>query len=385
MKRTTLILLTAIFSLVLTNQNLNGQDCIYCNSNTVGDSSSAIGIGNTSTGMYSLASGYQNEATGDYSFAGGKESISTQKYSFAFGYKAQSEGLRSFAQGMDVWAFGGNSIAIGRFLKTYTSDAMVIGTGFGNEEDEEYLINNISGSLMIGFNSNIPTFIVCSSSGLGTTGKVGIGTSTPSEKLEVNGTFKVSDWSFMNTIDLGGSDIKNIDELKGQEGLRFKGKAATSTQMKLTEDGKLGIGTLDPDAKLQVNGDVFIDDPFSGLILKSPDGQCWKGTIDNNGAFAFESIDCNLITGENKVSETQFQTTRIFPNPAGKKLNIEIPIDVGQAYVAIYNEQGILLQNKDLQGGNNLISLKKLARGVLVVKVFDKNGKILKTEKIMHR
>ncbi|RLD60725.1 MAG: hypothetical protein DRJ05_04070, partial [Bacteroidetes bacterium] len=69
MKKTSSILLMAIFSLILFNQNLNGQDCIYCDSNTVGDSSSAIGTENISTGMYSLASGFQNEVIGDYSSA----------------------------------------------------------------------------------------------------------------------------------------------------------------------------------------------------------------------------------------------------------------------------------------------------------------------------
>ncbi len=33
------------------------------------------------------------------------------------------------------------------------------------------------------------------------------------------------------------------------------------------------------------NGSTFIKDAFEGLILKSPDGQCWKGTADNNGSF----------------------------------------------------------------------------------------------------
>ncbi|MCD4698310.1 MAG: T9SS type A sorting domain-containing protein, partial [Bacteroidales bacterium] len=150
-------------------------------------------------------------------------------------------------------------------------------------------------------------------------------------------------------------------------------------------NGNVGIGSENPDAKLQVNGDIFIDDQFSGLILKSPDGQCWKGTVDDNGSFAFESIDCNMITGENKTPVVQPQTARIFPNPAGNKLSIELPIEIVQAFVALYNEQGILLRRKKLHGGNNSISLKRLPYGVLVVKVFNISGELLSSEKVIHQ
>jgi len=55
--------------------------------------------------------------------------------------------------------------------------------------------NNIFNSLMVGFNSNIPTFFVGASSGLGTTGNVGIGNAatTPTQKLDVDGKVRVRD------------------------------------------------------------------------------------------------------------------------------------------------------------------------------------------------
>ncbi len=383
MKTVTSIFLTTLLSIVLLNQTGNAQ-CIYCNSNTIGDSSSAIGAENISTGAYSLASGFQNEATGKFSFAGGEESVASQKWAFAYGERAIANGFRSFAQGMDVVAFGGNSVAIGRYVKTNTSDAMVIGYGV---DIDNYLTNSINGSLMIGFNSDIPTFFIESASGAGTFGKVGIGTSDPSKMLEVNGTFKVNQGSYMSTINLDDSDIRYINQLSGNDGLKFKGKTLlTNTQMILTEEGKLGIGVDAPDAKLQVNGNIFIDDANSGLILKSPDGQCWKGTIDDNGSFTFENIDCNLVTGNNEDSGiSQQQTAHIFPNPAGNKIYIEIPVGLQQTYMALYNEQGILLQSKDLQEGRNAVSLKKIQSGIIVVKIFNVTGELVSTEKVMHR
>ncbi len=383
MKTTISIFLTVIFGLFLSGLNANAQNCVVCNSNTVGDSASAIGAGNISTGLYSLASGFQNVATGMYSLAGGNNSEATDKWAFAYGERAKAKGFRSFAQGMDVTAFGGNSVAIGRYLRTTTSDAMVIGTGY---DTSNYLINNIAQSLMIGFNSNEPTFFVGPALGLNTIGNVGIGTRYPTKNLEVNGTFKVNNWSYLNTIVLEDNDIKNIDELQGYDGLKFKGKTQmTDTQMILTEDGNLGIGSLDPGAKLQVNGDIFIDDAFSGLILKSPDGQCWKGTADNSGNFVLENVDCDQLTGKNESPAVSQKTARIFPNPAGSKLYVEIPEGIQQTYVSIYNEQGVLLKSRDMQSGKNSVSLKKMPAGVLIVKVYSGSGKLLSTEKIMHK
>ncbi len=382
MKTTISILLIALFGLLLSNQNVNAQSCVICNSNTVGDSSSAIGAKNISTGLYSFASGFQNEASGDYSFAGGKNSNALQKYSFAYGVRAKADGFRSFAQGMDVMAFGGNSIAIGRYVRTLTSDAMVIGTGY---DTLNYIENNISESLMIGFNSNEPTLYVGPASGLNTIGNVGIGTRYPSKNLEVNGTFKVNSFSYLNTIVLEDSDIKNIDELQGYDGLKFKGKTQqTSTQMILSEEGNLGIGSLNPGARLQVNGNIFIDDQFSGLILKSPDGQCWKGTADDNGNFVLENIDCSLLTGKDKNQKAE-QPVDIFPNPAGNRLTIDIPLSINSVRVAVYNEQGVLLQKRNLTSGKNTISLKKMPSGVLIINIYSDSGDILSTEKIMHR
>lgn len=50
---------------------------------------------------------------------------------------------------------------------------------------------------------------------------------------------------------------------------------------------------LAPKSKLHVyGGDVNIDQIGSGIILKSPNGQCWRITIDNTGNLVRTSITC---------------------------------------------------------------------------------------------
>jgi hypothetical protein len=64
-------------------------------------------------------------------------------------------------------------------------------------------------------------------------------------------------------------------------------------RMRITNDGNIGIGTTLPKAKLEVkDGDVYVNDPTKGIILKSPNAACWRVTIDNTGNFVRTSITC---------------------------------------------------------------------------------------------
>ncbi len=383
MKKTSSILLMAIFSLILFNLNLNGQDCIYCNSNTVGDSSSAIGAENVSTGMYSFASGYQCEASGDFSTGFGDNSKAIAKSSFAGGSFAEANGVYSVSLGRHTLANGQSSVAIGKYVLAHSTSSVAIGTfladsssfsitlGTGFDNDKR-LVNRVSESLVVGFNSTHPTFFVGASNGQFKTGKIGIGNITaPEAKLHI----KADDDEDASIFLQPTSSSYHGKLLLGDENHTISSKTGENLEFKTETDKDFVFK----------NGSIFIEDSFEGLVLKSPDGQCWKGTIDDNGSFAFESIDCNLITSNDKTLDNKLQTVRIFPNPAGKKLNIEIPVEMQQAFVAIYNEQGILLQQKEIHGGNNPISLKKMVHGILVVKVVNAAGEVISVEKVLHK
>lgn len=63
--------------------------------------------------------------------------------------------------------------------------------------------------------------------------------------------------------------------------------------MRISENGNIGIGTTAPAAKIQIaDGDVYISDINRGIIMKSPDGQCWRGTINNSGVLEFVDVAC---------------------------------------------------------------------------------------------
>lgn len=96
-----------------------------------------------------------------------------------------AKGLNSIALGFRAFSLGSTSFTFGSYVNTSlgSSNAMTIGSGIA--ASQTYLMNNISNSLMIGFNSNLPTLFVGAASGSGTIGKVGIGTSAPDAMLQI--------------------------------------------------------------------------------------------------------------------------------------------------------------------------------------------------------
>lgn len=94
----------------------------------------------------------------------------------------------------------------------------------------------------------------------------------------------------------------------------------------LQNDGNVGIGTGEPIAKLQVaDGDIFIEDIDRGIIMKSPDGKCWRGTLNNLGQLQFSELpDCNSLSATENKLPSNIPALNIYPNPVTNFLMIEL-------------------------------------------------------------
>lgn len=60
-------------------------------------------------------------------------------------------------------------------------------------------------------------------------------------------------------------------------------------------NGFVGIGTGEenPSSRLEIaKGDVYLSDIESGIILKSPNGKCWRLTVNNYGNFLSSPVEC---------------------------------------------------------------------------------------------
>lgn len=84
-------------------------------------------------------------------------------------------------------------------------------------------------------------------------------------------------------------------------------------------DGNVGLGTSLPNSKLEIsNGDVFLNTPNKGVIMKSPDGQCWRLSVNNNGTANFTALSCpdvsniKLSTNPSKLVFSYFENQKSF-------------------------------------------------------------------------
>jgi hypothetical protein len=161
----------------------------------------------------------------------------------------------------------------------------------------------------INFNSGSNTIIN------GNTGSLGIGLISPQSKLHV---FNNSpSWDFNQGNGWGDFKIGNLNHgasfgvVSGGAGagnLTIWTRSATGTRkimfgstdgnsgsihMTMNPNGNIGIGNINPNSRLSVNGgDVYVESVNSGIILKSPNGNCWRVTVDNSGNFVSTPITC---------------------------------------------------------------------------------------------
>ena len=131
------------------------------------------------------------------------------------------------------------------------------------------------------------------------TGNVGIGTTSPGSKLEVNGTVNINnsgDRVFIADPGQGTFSLGDLDALSSEAqivgtGVDLLFKNDDTTTMVATYNNRVGIGTTSPASKLEVDGgDIEVDDSASGLILRSPDGTRYRVTVANGGTLTVTAV-----------------------------------------------------------------------------------------------
>lgn len=148
---------------------------------------------------------------------------------------------------------------------------------------------------------------------LPTSGNVGIGSTSPYERFQIGDAWTFRDGigklisynlyyngsSFVymkngygNMIGLNSSDAGHIEFVTAPLGTAGN-TASLNTRMLIQNDGNVGIGTITPGSKLDIsNGDAYINNSANGVILKSPNGTCWRIAVDNTGNLTTTSVTC---------------------------------------------------------------------------------------------
>ncbi len=77
----------------------------------------------------------------------------------------------------------------------------------------------------------------------------------------------------------------------GEDALRVR--TAGTTRLMVHSNGNVGVGSSVPGARLHVQGgDVYVGSTGSGVILRSPNGSCFRVTVSNAGALATAAVAC---------------------------------------------------------------------------------------------
>ena len=341
-----------------------------------------------SIGYYSFASGYDSKASGEHSIAMGPYSTASQQYAIAMGRYATatnyssvsigeknvcsgafaaSFGLLTNARGESSVTFGTNTIAKakGSFVSGMYNDTLdnpnngvsaatdrIFQLGNGADGARSNAITILrSGSTGIGTNApaakldvagnvkiadgtqGVGRILTSDANGLATwqlpsggsgqwtttgnniyssnSGNVGIGTTTPGYRFQVVGVGR-----FEDGVKVGGLGIVEVDA-----------PGIIAGRLKIDSTGRVGIGTATPTSKLDVNGQLTIEQKnfggYGGLLIKGNiPGNAHPNiafTVKNNAGTPLDVV-AGLVQGElsNNVSGSEAMGLGFYTSQTGQ-------------------------------------------------------------------
>jgi hypothetical protein len=313
----------------------------------------------------SMIVGEDNIASGTNSSAIGTNTTASGHSSFASGNLAIAQGNFSTAIGTGVTSNADGSVSIGQFVLSAGSYSLAIGRGISNDLR---LTNGIPNSLLIGFNSDKPTFFVSETPSGFQTGKIGIGNVTdPQAKLHIR-----ADEEEHATLRLEATGSGKHSSLIFTDDHYISAEANDHFRFNTSNDKTF----------LFHNGDIYIEDITKGIIMKSPNGQCWRGTVNDQGMLVFAQTDCPEQTSSMINQPASGSEVRIYPNPTNGSITIESLQGLANANWMLSALDGNRLMSGKITSGKTEISLAHFVAGIYVLTI-EHNGHIIKSEKVV--
>ncbi len=223
-------------------------------SNATGENSVAVGESAFASASHAIALGYHSNATGEKSFAVGESAVASASHAIALGYHSNATGEKSLASGESSVASGKNSVVLGYFATALSFGETVFGqfnTSYSPASTTDW--NTADRLFSIG-NGTAPTstsdaLVVLKS------GNVGIGSSTPTNKLEISGTTKTTNLQITSGATsnyLLQSDASGNGTWVDPSTLSTTNWTTSGSNQYSTLSGNVGIGTTSPSSKLDI-------------------------------------------------------------------------------------------------------------------------------------
>ncbi|MER2626618.1 MAG: hypothetical protein ABTS22_22125, partial [Accumulibacter sp.] len=341
-----------------------GVDATEWDDGNIGPYSTAMGLSTTASGTGSMAMGYGTTASGENSMAMGYGTTASDTGSMAMGGSTTSSGNYSTAMGAESAASGtastamGGSTASGNYSTSMGDGTIASGTAstaMGRSTDASADAStamgynttaasyagvavgqyNVGGGTAISWVATDPIFEIGIGADSGSlanavtvlkNGKVGIGSATPTQALDVVGTAKISVGLIapkiypaadsatavqINKAD-GTTNIVNVDTANGRVGIG----TSTSASLFHVYGGEVQTGTSGGACASGNAGAIR----YTGSFLFYCDGSAWQ-TIGISGSGGGEIVYFGTsLTAANPSINTD-QTTGLY-TPAGSTIGI---------------------------------------------------------------
>lgn len=332
----------------------------YNNSlNSTWTNQSILGSGNTTNRNNAVAIGSNSQANWSHSYVFGSFSVTNGMHAYVIGSNSVAQTTSSFAFGNYAKSMFGNAHSIGNFTTSNQVGAYVFGLGISSISP---LINNITNSLVVGFNSQYPTLFVSETPSNMQSGRVGIGNVTdPQAKLHIRADENEDASLLLEAV----APNKEINVRLGQ-----------NHKISATEAGNLDFETADNKHFVFHQGDIFLEDIQSGIIMKSPNGQCWRGTLTDQGMLSFVPTNCPEASLTALTSTAETAPLKLFPNPTGDKVILDFQRSEHHTTLQISTLEGKIMHEQTLLYDKTELSLSQFPAGTYIFVVLQNGQKI---------